>query len=308
MMRNDYRRSLILLRGNAPAYSGHVRLERRTMMGSMDFLLQTPTQCAGLRIALVGRGRNGYFACALGEAQRDPRGQAALHVNFDPRNMCGHELEEYRLIAVTCAESTDCGIVLYGNLSGHAEMNWDEVRAAVCSLYGGTEEAEDSGVQTLPLAETENADDIDNVDNTDDPEDDVCDGELTDEAADENGQAGDETETPQTAGERLSIDMDRPWPESIEALRPLFRLSVPMEGAPDHEYVYISAAMPPESGYAYCAVGVRAENGAPVSVRYGLPAQWTVDPPAGLEEYAWVGDHNRGWWMTQIDLQDGMGD
>ena len=33
MMRNDYRRALILLRGNAPGYSGHVRLERRTLMG-----------------------------------------------------------------------------------------------------------------------------------------------------------------------------------------------------------------------------------------------------------------------------------
>ena len=35
MMRNDYRRALILLRSNAASYSGHVRLERRTLMGSM---------------------------------------------------------------------------------------------------------------------------------------------------------------------------------------------------------------------------------------------------------------------------------
>ena len=96
--------------------------------------------------------------------------------------------------------------------------------------------------------------------------------------------------------------MDLPWPESVEALRPLFRLSVPMENPPDEEYTYIAVAMPPESGYPHCAVGALAENGAPVSVRYGLPAQWTAEPPAGLEEYAWVGNQNRGWWMTQVDL------
>ena len=105
-----------------------------------------------------------------------------------------------------------------------------------------------------------------------------------------------------TAGELLEIDMDLPWPESVEALRPLFRLSVPMENPPDEEYTYIAVAMPPESGYPHCAVGALVENGAPVSVRYGLPARWTAEPPAGLEEYAWVGNQNRGWWMTQVDL------
>ena len=59
MMRNDYRRTLILLRSNAPGYSGHVRLERRTLMGTMYFLVQSPSDCATLRAARVGRGRDG---------------------------------------------------------------------------------------------------------------------------------------------------------------------------------------------------------------------------------------------------------
>jgi len=109
-------------------------------------------------------------------------------------------------------------------------------------------------------------------------------------------------ERPRMAGEMLDIDMDAPWPQSIEALRPLFALSVPMENPPDDEYIYIAAAMPPESGYAYCAVGIQAQAGLPVSVRYGLPSVWTDQPPAGLEEHTWVGNQNHGWWMYQLNL------
>ena len=39
MVRNDYRRSLIMLRAHEPGYSGHVRLERRVMMGTMNFIV-----------------------------------------------------------------------------------------------------------------------------------------------------------------------------------------------------------------------------------------------------------------------------
>ena len=84
MMRNDYRRALILLRSNASSYSGHVRLERRTLMGSMYFVVQAPEAAENLRAALVGRDRNGYYACALGQFRRDSRGQAVLSHSFDP--------------------------------------------------------------------------------------------------------------------------------------------------------------------------------------------------------------------------------
>lgn len=291
MMRNDYRRALILLRGSVPGYSGHVRLERRTMMGSMYFLLQAPTGCEKLRAALVGRNRDGYYACALGEAQRNARGQAVLSYSFDPRNICNRALEDYQMFAVSCADAQDCEIVLYGNVSGYAEMNWEQARMALCELYGG-EAAQD--VQALAPPE-------DSKDKSPEAPMQEADGEVSHNFSQEADKA-------YTAGEALQLDMNVPWPQSVEAVRPLFKTSVPMESPPDEEYVYIAASMPPESGYAYCAVGVLAQDGAPVSLRYALPAQWTAEAPAGLEEYSWVGNANRGWWMTQVDLPNNSAD
>lgn len=285
MMRNDYRRALILLRGNAPGFSGHVRLERRTLTGSMYFLLQAPAGCETLRVALAGQHRENYFACALGETRRDARGQAVLRYSFDPRNICGRTLEEYQLIVISCADAQDCEIALHGNVNGHATLSWEKVREAVCALYAPAETAE---YQSPSI-----------------PEEGMAENAEAAQAAEKAPQATETAhpeEAPSTAGELLQIDMEKPWHESVEALRPLFRLSTPLENPPDGEYIYIAAAMPPESGYSYCAVGVRTENGAPISLRYALPALWTPEPPAGLEEYTWTGDLNHGWWMTQVDL------
>lgn len=292
MMRNDYRRALILLRGNAAGYSGHVRLERRTLMGSMYFLIQAPEQCGTLRAALVGRGKDSYYACALGELQRDARGQAVLSYSFDPRSICERELEQYQLIVITCAEDADCAILLWGNVCGHAQLNWERVRTAVCGLYAPPvarveEAALQESAERLILEEP-------------------CCGEASEKKSEGEETAPAEEmhqeEAPGTAGELLGIDMNLPWPADIEPVRALFQISVPMENPPDQEYTYIAAAMPPESGYAYSAVGVRVQDGAPVSVRYGLPAPWSAAPPAGLEDYSWLGDQNRGFWMIQIDF------
>ena len=132
MMKNDYRRALILLRCNEPGYSGHVRLERRTLMGSMYFLVQPVKEGETLRALLVGRTRDSYTACLLGTLSRDNRGQAVLSHSFDPRSICGRELEEYQLIAVAATSGNDCRIVLYGNVDGHADLNWERVQQAVC--------------------------------------------------------------------------------------------------------------------------------------------------------------------------------
>lgn len=281
MMRNDYRRALILLRGNAPGFSGHVRLERRTLAGSMYFLLQAPAGCETLRIALAGHDRENYFACALGETRRDARGQAVLSYSFDPRNICGHALEEYQLIVVNCANAQDCEIVLHGNVNGHAAISWEKIREAMCVLYAPAKTTEHQSPSIPEESIAENA-----------------------EPAQPAEEAPQDAEAAPTAGELLQIDMEKPWHESVEAMRPLFRLSIPMENPPDREYVYIAATMPSESGYSYCAVGVRTENGAPISLRYALPALWSPEPPAGMEEYTWVGDLNHGWWMTQVDLPE----
>jgi hypothetical protein len=281
MMRNDYRRALILLRGNAPGYSGHVRLERRTLMGSMYFQIQAPAQCPVLRASLVGSSRDSYFACDLGELNHDSRGQAVLAYNFDPRNVCGHELEDYQLIVLSCASDENCEILLCGNVCGHAQLNWERVRTAVCGLYAdgiarssnnatGRQQSEDKAME---ICETE--EDI-RIEIHEEPADEI----PADQAILNDGE--------HNAAELLELDIDIPWPGDAEVLRPLFIYSPPLENPPDDDYVYIASPMPDESGYPYVAVGIRVENGEPVSLRYALPSCWTAEPPAGLEEYTWV--------------------
>ena len=278
MMRNDYRRALILLRSNASGYSGHVRLERRTLMGTMYFLVQSPGGCETLRAALVGRGRDGgYYACAIGELRRDGRGQAVLGYSFDPRDVCGRELEQYQLIAVTCAEDDQCQIVLFGNVCGHAEMNWDNVRAALCTLYGG-----DTGERTASARAS-----------------------AEESASARPARKSDESSKSKagTAGELLGVDLSLPWPDAAEPLRKLFSTSAALDDAPDDQCVYVSAPMPEESGFPFVAAGLLAAGGALAAVRYALPAPWTEEAPAGLEDYAWVGDQNRGWWVTEVPIE-----
>ena len=62
MVKNDYRRSLIMFRSHAQGYSGHVRLERRTLMGSMFFVVNAPGGTGTLCATLVRRdARGAYF-------------------------------------------------------------------------------------------------------------------------------------------------------------------------------------------------------------------------------------------------------
>ena len=272
MMRNDYRRALILLRSNASGYSGHVRLERRTLMGTMYFLVQSPESCGTLRAALVGRGRDGsYNACAIGELRRDGRGQSVLGYSFDPRDICGRELEQYQIIAITCAGDSQCQIVLFGNVCGHVDMNWEGVRTALCALYGGNPEPQPAA--RLPEATA---------------------SQRETPAAGGSGAA---------AGELLGVDLSLPWPDAAEPLRKLFQTEAALSEAPDDQCVYVSAPMPEGSGFSYVAAGLLVTDGALAAIRYALPAAWTEEAPAGLEDYAWVGDQNKGWWVTEVPIE-----
>ena len=292
MMRNDYRRALILLRSNAAPYSGHVRLERRTLMGSMYFVVQAPDAAENLRAALVGRDRNGYFACALGQFKRDSRGQAVLSYSFDPRKLCGRELEQYQLVTVVRG---DCEIELSGNVSGSAELNWAQVRAAVCALYGAPEE-EAGGTAAEEEAEEPCAEEPL-------PKEDAQEPEAAEGEAEADGSAGESAA--QTALAALGADLSLPWPEEVSALRDLFERQRAVPDVPDDGFTYVSAPMPEGCGYAACLAGLRCEGGVPVAVRYALPSVWEMEPPAGLEDADWVGDNNSGWWVTHIDLHGG---
>ena len=133
MLRNDYRRALIMLRSLEQGYSGHARLERRTLMGTLCFTASAPG-ASMLRAALVGRRGNDYFAAPLGTMRRDSRGQYGLICSFDPRNIEGKELEEYQLAVIVAGEG-NCRLVLSGNVNGSTAMDWESVRAAACALF-----------------------------------------------------------------------------------------------------------------------------------------------------------------------------
>jgi hypothetical protein len=127
--------------------------------------------------------------------------------------------------------------------------------------------------------------------------------EIQEEAAEEIPELQEmQSEGEHSAAELLDLDIDLPWPGDAEVLRPLFIYSPPLENPPDDDFVYIASPMPEESGYPYVAVGIRVENGEPVSLRYALPSCWTAEPPAGLEEYTWVGNGNKGWWVSESEI------
>lgn len=134
MAKNDYRRSLIMLRAHERGYSGHVRLEHRVMMGSMYFTVSEKNAPQGLCALLVRPdARGGYAAVKLGNLRRDGRGQSALAYSFDPRNIAGKPLDDYILIAVAAVSEGDCAIVLTGNVNGSRDFRFDGVREAVCA-------------------------------------------------------------------------------------------------------------------------------------------------------------------------------
>ena len=133
MLRNDYRRALIMFRSLEQGYSGHARLERRTLMGTLCLTACAPG-AAALCAALAGRRGNDYFAAPLGVLRRDSRGQYSLIASFDPRNIEGRELEEYQLLVVVDA-GDPCRLVLSGNVNGSVQMDWERVRRAACALF-----------------------------------------------------------------------------------------------------------------------------------------------------------------------------
>lgn len=294
MMRNDYRRALILLRSNAADHSGHVRLERRTLMGSMYFVLRTPRCGATLYALLAGRGKDAYYACVLGRLRRDESGQATLGWNFNPRDICGRELDQYQKIVIAEKTDTDCNIVMFGNVGGFAEMNWERVRQAVCiSLESGPERSAAAAPSDL---------------NDVQPDDAQEDFSKAQAYADDAPAEADRSEpvnaqTAQTAAEVLELDTDAAWPEQIESLRRMFAQQPLHAQPPQDEYTYISAPMPQACGFAECAVGLRADGGVPVAVCYALHAPYSAQPPAGMEDYYWQGDANRGWWKLEIPVE-----
>jgi|GEM_PF-1455124 len=132
MLRNDYRRALIMLRGLRQGVSGYVRLERRTLIGTLQFTVNGAPSDAEL-YALLLYGQNGlWYACLLDRLGPARYGQAGMVYRFDPRSICGRELDRYALIAVAGVSGDACELLLAGYLNGSVETDWPQVRQAVC--------------------------------------------------------------------------------------------------------------------------------------------------------------------------------
>lgn len=311
MLRNDYRRALIMFRSLEQGFSGHARLERRTLMGTLCLTACAPGALA-LRAALVGRRGNDYFAAPLGALRRDSRGQYSLIASFDPRNIEGRELEEYQLLVVVDA-GDPCHLVLSGNVCGSVQMDWERVRRAACALFlpGANARAGRSAEgQPLPAAEPS----PDNAYADAPAAEPSSDNSFADAPAAEPSSDSAYADAPAvepssdappaaTPAEERTLDLSRPWPQPFEAVRALFSGGEWMEEPPLAGYAFVRAPLTDSSAAPWVAVGVRAEDGVPAQVVYAFPADEGETPPAGLEDCIRFSGA-REWWLRFEPAQD----
>ena len=282
MANNDYSRRLIMLRGLEKGYGGHARLEKRVLTGSMDFMTTPANPSDRLEAAFVGvRGGKMRFQ-SLGGLKDAPRGQKALLANFDPRNISGMDLGEVQAAVISRVEDGRKTPVMYGCINGVCALDWAAIADA---LNEGNAPAQESPnpISYAPVP----------VSKAPDPA-----PEMTAEAE----SALPQPEAKRTAASYLDVEMTKPWPEDVESLRLLFMTLPKYEPFDMDGYVFIRAKMAEETNIDHCAVGVRAENGQITGVCYALPMPYTPEPPAGLEEYMWMGDTQSGWWVTIEDI------
>lgn len=335
MNKSEYRRALIMLRPRQSGCAGHVRLERRVMMGSLYFIVTAP-EGGDLEAVLIGQRGGEYFAARLGALRRDGRGQATLAWSFDPRNIDGRPLDAYALVGVVRSDGDSCRLVLVGNVEGSRPMDMKRVEAAACAAPDGEAEpaadlpefGEEEAPAAKMVAEAAGRD-------PDDPgtriytatrvlrdrgevrmareaeEQEKGDAKVSAmgeermepavQAAVEEmqGSAGMEADAnPGTAAAKLGLDADQPWTGALEPLQALFA-SRPEVATLEDDYVYVSA--PRDGEEDALRVGLHATNGKVDGLRYAVRALYTEDPPEGMEGWTWVGDRTHGWWVTSAD-------
>ena len=325
MLRNDYRRALIMFRSLEQGFSGHARLERRTLMGTLCLTACAPGALA-LRAALVGRRGNDYFAAPLGTLRRDSRGQHSLIASFDPRNIEGRELEEYQLLVVVDA-GDPCHLVLSGNVCGSVQMDWERVRRAACALFlpGANARAGQSAEgQPLPAAEPSPDNAYADAPAAEPSPDNAYADAPAAEPSPDNAYADAPAAEPSpdnsfadapavepssdappaaTPAEERTLDLSRPWPQPFEAVRALFSGGEWMEEPPLAGYAFVRAPLSDSSAAPWVAIGVRAEDGMPAQVVYAFPADEGGTPPAGLEDCIRFSGA-RDWWLRFEPAQD----
>ena len=147
MLRNDYRRALIMLRSLRAGIAGYVRLERRTLIGTMQFTVTGAREDELLYALLLYQVNGLWYAQPIGQLGPVRYGQSGLVYRFDPRSIEGRALEDYTLVAVASLENGVCDLVLAGFLNGTQEVDWPQVRQAVCQSFAT------SGTSDRPLVD-----------------------------------------------------------------------------------------------------------------------------------------------------------
>ena len=322
MIKNDYRRAFIMLRPAAAGYGGHARLERRTLTGSLYFIVTAPEGAGPLAAALVGRQGGDYYAAVLGEFTRDRRGQLTLAVPFDPRAIDGRPPEAYWWVAV--ADAASGATVLTGNVDGSREVDpaaleW-AVRAALIPARdapaadlpepGEPEPAEmESDVKIYRSSRNRAAEAVpanaevapppvsENVPTEIAPTPLPSPEEVLAEVREGQCEPPQSVAPPQTAAQTLGLDITTPWIEPAEPLRRLFATQAPAESPLAAEgFVYVATVLPQGGD---CLTGLRAAGGRITGIRYALPGAYAPEPPAGLEDYAW---NDAGYWVLDIGV------
>lgn len=307
MIRNDYRRAMIMLRALEGDTSGFVRLERRTLRGTLQFTVNgAPT--GELRAAMLGSIHGAWRIHDLGALRRDARGQAGMTFTYDPRNIAGFDLDDYTMLGVIGQVGNQWRLTMSGWVSGSKVVDWAAAGAAVDAQYspGGAQKAQ---AERAPMAEME-------VSNAgDSPSFDVAETEAYAEAfAPEPAMSEPVTALPDAAemteasvssapaAESLALPLEMAWPAELATLRDLFMTQPPYEGLAIEDYVFVRAPMPSVSEQEFCAVGIMTQDGMIARTCYAIPGQYAAQPPAGLEGYVFMqGEDGSGWWVVCHD-------
>lgn len=300
MAKNDYRRQLIMLRGLEKGYSGHARLEKRVLTGTMDFVTTAADASDQLEAAFVGVRGGKTVSQTLGSFKDTSRGQKALLASFDPRNIAGLDLTDVSAAIISRVENGRKTPVMYACINGVCALDWDGIQSA---LNGDNVKPISPAPQPVSeMVQTEEAIEQSAFEKEAIASQSVQAETGEDRITQENPSADQTAPKSPPAITLLDIDPAAPWPEEVESLRLLF-MTKPQDQPFDMDgYVFIRAKMAEETGLDHCAVGVRAENGKITGVCYALPMPYTSEPPAGLEDYIWMGDQKSGWWVTTDEL------
>lgn len=299
MIRNDYRHALILLRSSVKGMSGHVRLERRTLNGSMRFSVSGAGTSDNLRALLMRKGKNGWTGVQMGALHVDNRGQAGLNWTFDPRNIEGAALEDYPVVAVVQLKNGQAEPAMSGFVNGSTDVDWAQAMSAARAMYRRPEAQQVSWIPPAKepvggLPESQSGQQPTEVQEMEPKE--------AREPTEVQEPYGEESQKP--AGFLLALDISIPWPEPVEPLRALFQQLPACTPFPADGYTFVCAPLP-GNGQAHSLVGVRVEDEKPTSVCYGIPGIFAPEPPAGLDGYMWRGSGVNGWWIIFIDALTG---